>query len=275
MLPAESYEVIVVDNNSPVGIAAVRDLAGSQARVITETEQGAGPARNAGAAVAAGDVLAFLDSDCRPAADWLVEALNSMAQASIAGGRVDLAAREPHRLTAVEAFEFVFSFDNQDYVERKNFSVTANLVVRRDVFHDVGPFRNHVSEDSEWGQRAAAKGYSIQYNGAMVVTHPSRHTWAELVRKWDRLVRESYLLMQERPFGTSRWVLRAFVVLLSPAPHTFKILKSPRLDNYQDRLKATVVLFRIRFYRFRKAIHLALSHCQRRRQVDERGTAVG
>src|SRR5471032_2792442 len=61
--PSDRFEVIVADNNSTCGIEAVRRIA-PDIRVVPAAEQGAGPARNAGVAVARGDVLAFIDSDC-------------------------------------------------------------------------------------------------------------------------------------------------------------------------------------------------------------------
>ncbi len=258
-VPAGDYEVIVVDNNSPIGIATVRDAVGPLARVIAADEQGAGPARNAGALAAAGRLLAFLDSDCRPAADWLAQAVRSCETAEIVGGRVDLFARDPQHLTPVEAFEAVFGFDNRVYVEKKGFSGTGNLVVRRDVFFDVGPFRNAVAEDLEWGRRATAMGYSIHYNDAMSVGHPSRHTWPELTRKWDKQTREGYLLMRQQPLGTARWLTRSVAVLVSPVPHAVRIMTSPRLTRFGDRLKAVMVLVRIRCYRFNRAVRLCLS----------------
>src|SRR5207248_7276046 len=66
-LPANQFEVIVADNNSAGGLAAVETICGVRARVVPAPIQGAAEARNAGVAAARGQVLAFLDSDCRPA----------------------------------------------------------------------------------------------------------------------------------------------------------------------------------------------------------------
>jgi len=62
-------EVIVVDNGSADDSAAVARSAG--ARVIEEPLRGIWPAAAAGYDAASGDIVARLDADSRPPADWL------------------------------------------------------------------------------------------------------------------------------------------------------------------------------------------------------------
>jgi len=64
------YEVIVSDNNSSCGLAAVTAVCNGAALVVPAPIQGAGPARNAGVEFSSGKYLAFLDSDCLPAKNW-------------------------------------------------------------------------------------------------------------------------------------------------------------------------------------------------------------
>src|SRR5690606_23846417 len=104
-LGPENFEVIVADNNSSAGIEAVREVAGPFAHVVPAPVQGAGPARNAGVAASAGTVVAFLDSDCSPAADWLARGVEALDRTDMVGGRVDIFVRDPARPMPVEAFE--------------------------------------------------------------------------------------------------------------------------------------------------------------------------
>src|SRR4051812_45424864 len=49
-LPRAEFEIVVSDNNSPVGRAAVEAVVRDRARLVVCTEKGAGPNRNAGVA---------------------------------------------------------------------------------------------------------------------------------------------------------------------------------------------------------------------------------
>jgi glycosyltransferase involved in cell wall biosynthesis len=63
-------EIIVVDNGSTDGTAAVAQSGG--ARVIGEPVLGIWPAASAGYDAATGDIIARLDADSRPPVDWLL-----------------------------------------------------------------------------------------------------------------------------------------------------------------------------------------------------------
>src|SRR5271168_4905114 len=64
------YEIVVSDNNSTCGLAAVVEACEGTARVVSAPKQGAAEARNVGVSAALGEVLAFIDSDCRPVPEW-------------------------------------------------------------------------------------------------------------------------------------------------------------------------------------------------------------
>lgn len=252
-LPRGSFEILVVDNNSPAGVDAVAAAAGRNVQVLRETRKGAGLARNCGAAAAKGDVLAFVDSDCRPVTDWLEKGLAALATCDVVGGRVRVGRGMAGKLTPAEAFECVFAFDIESYVTKKGFVPSGNMFVRRPTFEKVGGFRGGVSEDVEWGRRASSMGLNLAYGHDVVVEHPARTTWAELKAKWRRMSLESYLLVCERPLGRLQWILRSWAVLLSPFIHVWKVLTSPELEAPADRARAIGALFAIRAWRFVEA----------------------
>jgi len=253
----DRVEIVVADNNSAIGLDAVKARVGDKAKVIAAPEQGAGPARNAAVAASTGDVLAFIDSDCRPQRDWLERGLAALAATDMVGGRVDIVAVDPARPNPIEAFEMATAFPIRDYIERKSFTVTANLFVPRAIFDKVGPFRSAVSEDVDWCRRAVAMGYRLSYAEEVAVAHPARATWAELSRKWRRTTSESFMLTMERSGGRGRWLLQCLAVLASIAPHGAKILVTPKLKGMAARLGAIATLIRIRWFRFARGLALA------------------
>jgi glycosyltransferase involved in cell wall biosynthesis len=246
----DQYEIIVADNNSPVGLKAVEAVVAGRARVTVATTRGAGPARNAGARVARGEVLAFTDCDCVPDPAWLERGLAALAQADFVGGKMEVLVPSGRPMTGAEAFEGIFAFDNERYVREKHFTVTANLFCPRDVFQKVGPFRTEVSEDNEWCWRARELGYRLGYAGDAVVGHPARGDWAQLKSKWRRICAERHALMKERGGGALRWIAQTWLELPAIPAHTFRVLRSRRELTPGERWAALRTLVAIRMWRF-------------------------
>jgi len=244
------YEIIVSDNNSACGLEAVQGVCDGIARLVSAAKQGAGEARNAGAAVALGELLAFTDSDCRPARDWLKRGVEGLQSADVVGGRMVVGVEDRSHLIPAEAYELVFAFNNKYYVEKHGYSVTANMFTRQDVFDKIGPFRVGVSEDLDWGRRATGLGFGIKYGADAVVTHPARKQWRDLIRKWRRLTRESYALAREQSFGRLRWFARSWLILLSPFVHFAAVLRCQELRSLDQRALAISGLIRLRTWRF-------------------------
>ena len=249
----DRFEIIVADNASPCGIEAVRAVVRDRARLVEVPEQGAGPTRNGGAALAGGKWLAFTDSDCVPEPGWLEAGLRALQATDIVGGSMTVLVDRSRSLTPAEAFELVFAFDNRVYVEKKHFSVTANLFVRKADFERVGGFRTGVSEDQEWCLRARVMGLRIGYAEDARVGHPARTSWADFLRKWRRLVDEQYLITREWRFGRLRWFVKSWVLPFSIVAHMPRILKSARLRGASERIAAISALVRIRLWRLVEA----------------------
>jgi glycosyltransferase involved in cell wall biosynthesis len=246
--PAGRMEVIVADNNSVCGIEAVIEAA-SGCRVVPAPIQGAGPARNAGAAVARGEILAFLDSDCDPRPDWVENGVSALAKYDFAGGHVVTAARDPLRPTPVEAWEMVFGFDFERYILIEGYTGSGNMWVWRRVFDAVGGFRAGVAEDMDWSSRARAAGFHLGYERGAVVSHLARSDWSGLLRRWRRVLAEHYWLARERPFGALRWVVWTLGMPLSIGPHSVRVLRSERLLSLREKVSAIAVLVAHRLWR--------------------------
>lgn len=243
-------QVIVVDNGSAVLPQAVCEAAG--ARLLTEAVPGPGPARNRGVAEATGDVLAFIDADCLADPGWLATAATAMADpgATILGGDVRIAYVDPGHLTRLEAYESIYAYRMDRYIAREGFTGTGNLVVRRDVLADVGPFAGiGVAEDRDWGQRATAKGYRIRYVAGMKVYHPARQKFSELRQKWDRHMAHDYILARPRPVGRVKWAAKMLAMAVSPLAEVPRLITSDRIAGPGARVQAFVGLAQIRLYR--------------------------
>jgi glycosyltransferase involved in cell wall biosynthesis len=153
----QEYEVIVVDDGSDDDTAALAARAPGPVSVETKERGGPGSARNHGAGVARGDVLAFTDADCFPASDWLRNGLSAIEHADLVQGAV---TADPS------------TFDSGLYQ-------TANMFVRRSVFDRVGGFEDwlrpddasHFGEDVLFAWRVRRAGARATFCDSALVQH--------------------------------------------------------------------------------------------------------
>lgn len=251
-IPRGSFEIIVVDNGSatlPTDVIAQYP----GVRLLREAQPGPGPARNTGVAAASGEVLAFIDADCRAHPDWLSSvwrSLHSFPPGTVLGGDVRIwQGAKPH-LDAIAAYESVFAYRFKLYIERDGYCGTGNMAMFRRDFHSVGPFAGiDVAEDMEWGQRAQRAGLRFRYVPEMIVFHPARSSLQELYLKWDRHVLHYRNMTASRPAWRLRWIAQALLVLASPAAGVITVLTSDRLHGIGACTKAIAVMCAVRIHR--------------------------
>jgi glucosyl-dolichyl phosphate glucuronosyltransferase len=147
------YEVIVVDNNSTDGTAAVlasySERFRGRLRSAFEPRQGLSYGRNAGILLSRSPIVAFSDDDVRVAPNWIAQlcrAFDEHADIAYVGGRVlpEWLEPPPRWLTTAHWSPLAL----QDYGdeplrsgrERAVCLVGANLAFRRRVFDRVGLF---------------------------------------------------------------------------------------------------------------------------------------
>lgn len=244
----DDVECVVVDNGSDVDLAPIK-AAHPKVRLVIETQSGAAMARNRGVAETTAPQLFFIDSDCVPSEGWIKAALDVSNRADLVGGAVLVFDETSPPRTGAQAFEAVFAFDNEAYVRDKGFSVTANLLTRREVFDCVGPFRPGLSEDMDWCHRARMAGYSLVYAPQLQVSHPSRGDWQALRRKWHRLTVELYGVNGGRGIKRAKWAIRAALMPASAIVHAPKVMLSPKLHGSRERAAALCTLLKLRLIR--------------------------
>jgi GT2 family glycosyltransferase len=255
--PQNKYEIIVVDNNSEEDISSLVD-GFRNAKLVQEVQPGSYPARNKGLQEAVGKIIAFTDSDCKPAMDWLETGVRTILETpncGLVGGRMDIFPKDAIKPTAIELYESVLAFRQSHFLEVGHFSVTANLLTYKHVFEKVGLFRQDLFSggDTEWGQRVFDHGYHLVYDEDLVVSHPARRTLKQLWQKATRYAGGSYQLTRNHP----KRFLWALLKDLYPGRNQFQIiLHDQRLEGFWQRLRAFIIFMMFKYIRIFERIRI-------------------
>ncbi len=189
-----AWEVIVVDNNSTDGTAAVVESMRAQwprdipLRYAFEPQQGASFARQQAIQIARSPLVGFLDDDNIPSLLWVINAYkfgHTHPEAAAYGSRIqgNFEASPPPHFDRIAALLALTERGSQPLIyrpERKVLPPGAGLVVKRQAWLDTVP--PVLSLGTAIGDRAAGEdlevvlymqrqGWEIWYNPAMRVSH--------------------------------------------------------------------------------------------------------
>jgi mycofactocin system glycosyltransferase len=206
--PGRLLDIVVVDDGSarpPVVPDDVRLLR-------LPASLGPAGARNAGARAARGDVLAFVDSDCLVDPGWLEALVPELDDPEVAavGGRI-AAASERSWLERYEAVRSPLDLGPARAAAGPGrpvpYLVTANLVVRRADFEEVGGFDERLrwGEDVELCWRLHRAGRRLVYEPAGRVRHRHRDGVRAFASTRASYARSEAALLARHPEG-ERWL---------------------------------------------------------------------
>ncbi|MEM1292751.1 MAG: glycosyltransferase [Cyanobacteria bacterium P01_H01_bin.162] len=221
------YEVIVVDNASTDSTRAIVEarLLHPRLQYVYEANLGLSVARNAGAAAAKGEILAYLDDDAEASRGWLTALAQIYAQdttVAIAGGKVTLIWPPnctPPKWISTGMTGNLGAYDLGDeivYIEQPgltprglNYSITADFLEKIGGFDvNLGRVGKNLLSNEElyMTEKALNMGYRVAYLPDALVAHnvaPSRlaPTWF-IRRSWWQGISECY---RERVAGRSGW----------------------------------------------------------------------
>ena len=179
-------------------LASLRETLPAAGTVQILVAEGEHPAlqRNAALDLARGEIVVFLDNDCRLGPDFWNELETALArpEVEIVGGpallRPDAAPLE-RIFHALLTHPLIVGPVAARYAPRGLFRPTTqmelilcNMAARRSIFTKIGflSTRLYPNEENEWLDRALAAGVGIYYLPTLQVFRPQRGSWAEMGR---------------------------------------------------------------------------------------------
>src|SRR5262245_904804 len=182
--PRDQCEIIVVDNASTDGTAAVLAPFTDRVRVLHEPTPGASAARNRGIRHARGQVIAFTDADCTVEPEWLAALVEPLADPSvgIVGGPILSRARG----NRIERFgERLHDQRRSIEIEPRPYVASANWASRREVLSETGFFDETLLrvQDVDLAWRIRQAGYRLVYMPEARVRHRNERTLWGLMRE--------------------------------------------------------------------------------------------
>ncbi|MBW2171890.1 MAG: glycosyltransferase family 2 protein, partial [Deltaproteobacteria bacterium] len=141
---SDRFEVIVVDDGSKMSLDAIIARFNGKLDVTLFTQQNSGPAvaRNAGAALAKGQFLAFTDDDCAPASSWLRRLATRFAKEPeqiIAGRALNALSGNPYSTVSQAVADYLINYYNSQ-PDHARFCSGNNLAMPYSAFQAVGGY---------------------------------------------------------------------------------------------------------------------------------------
>lgn len=181
-LPGKSYEIIVVDDASADGSVAIAARYADTVVKLTGHRAGPAYARNRGADLARGEVIAFVDSDVvvRPDTIFrLMETLLLRPDVDAVSASREVSAGSPNFIS--QYWNLLLSFGEHRHSGRCAQFAAGCGVVRRAAFlsagmYDEWRFDTASMESVELGERLLGAGRGVILSSELKVTH---------LKKWD------------------------------------------------------------------------------------------
>lgn len=173
---SHDWELVVVDDGSTDGTAAVADAVSEDPRVVSVRQEhsGTATARNRGAELASGDYLVFLDADDMLLPDYLESQTAFIAthpgfDIYSCNGELLLPDGTRRVFWRDSRFGQPFSLSAEDQIEESSILLMAAITPR--VLELTGGFRTLHSEDYDFWLRALLLGARHIYNPAVLAVY--------------------------------------------------------------------------------------------------------
>jgi glycosyltransferase involved in cell wall biosynthesis len=215
----QPFEIIVVDSSSD----GVDSLIGKQfpdVRLYQFSERKfCGDARNCGLSVAQGEIIAFIDADCRADQNWANQILQAHQSSHLAIGGA-IANANPQSAIGWASYFCEFSQWMPGFPSRNMADIAgANMSYKKRAFEEYGLFiAGTYSSDTEFHWRLEKNGLVLQFLPSILVFHHNIDRLRRFLRhEFEHGRSFARVRMKSRCFSKfRRWIYATFSFLMPP-----------------------------------------------------------
>lgn len=238
--PTDSYEIIVVDNDSTDSTPSIiRRYESTNENVHLEFErdrQSSYAARNKGIRCSNGTILSFVDSNMTVKRNWIEDVVSRFESIGCDYLACNVDTYIPDGESTIWAkYNKALGFPVKEYLKKHHYAPTCCLSVRAAVIDEVGLFDERLISggDAEFGKRVAEADNSMYYAKDIIMMHPARTTFAEFSSKARRIGKGAVQRRYWYPdiFGSRLLRIRDFLPA-HPFRYRYRFSETPTIRGY-------------------------------------------
>lgn len=238
--PIDAWELIVVNDGDSNSLNEVTmEMEQSLPLSLVNINHG-GPAaaRNAGANLARGDFLAFMDDDCVPVPNWLQTLsvrFNETPDCAVGGRAVNALPNNLYSTASELLIDYLFVCHNAN-PDKASFLTSNNLALPANRFHALGGFNTRFllpgGEDREFCDRWFYHGYRMIYAPEVVAYHAHDLKFRTFCQQHFNYGRGAFFFHQLRAYRNNKEIRpesRMFYINLLRYPFSLSYCRRPVL----------------------------------------------
>lgn len=182
--PKDMFEIIVVDNGSTDHTSElVKGFNGVKYILQTEFLNSSYSSRNRGIEKAKGDIVVLLDGTVIPEHDWLEKGIHCMAAQGADIATANVRFDYDGKVTAGKLYD-TNNASTRRQVEKRGVAVTASLLVKKELFSELGlfPEGSVTAQDILWTRNATMSGYKLAFCEQSIAKKKAK-TFRKLIKK--------------------------------------------------------------------------------------------